>query len=58
MYLYLYSENRIDVGFKNLTISAYLEDYPEVKTDEVFAFLVIEDNPCAFEELTLMPNPF
>ena len=58
MRLYLYSNRRFDVGVKNLTISAKLDSYQDVISDEVFTTFAIQDNPCAFVQLTLEPSPF
>ena len=58
MRLYLYSNRRFDVGVKNLTISAKLDSYQDVTSYEVFTTFAIQDNPCAFVQLTLEPSPF
>ena len=58
MRVIMYSEDRDDVGERKITIRASFINYPELEFDDGLELFNVNDNPCAFDKLTLLkPGP-
>ena len=54
----MYSEDREDVGERKITITAKFINYPELQFDDGLQDFYINDNPCAFDQLSMIkPGP-
>ena len=58
MRVIMYSEDRDDVGERKITITAKLINYPELQFQDGLQDFYINDNPCAFDQLSMIkPGP-
>ena len=54
MRIFMYSEDRADIGLENIIISAHFISYSDLKYNDATHILALNDFPCAFDELTLV----